>query len=217
MKKGLKYGIKAIGYVLLIPGVYILVSLILTYIPISEETNGHPKKSTIYLTTNGVHSAIVIPKNLMPSELISDLRIDASDRFFAFGWGEENFYLNTPTWGELKFSTAFRAAFLESSTLVHLTRHKVGRKQWIAVPVTENQLAKLNNYILASFDLYQGKKTRLDVPGYTKDRDDFYPAVGNYMFYNTCNSWVNTALKKSDMKACLWTPFEFGALRRHQD
>ena len=106
MKKGLKYGIKAIGYVLLIPGVYILVSLILTYIPISEETNGHPKKSTIYLTTNGVHSDIVLPKNLMPSELISDLKIDASDRFFAFGWEKKLLPKHTDL-GRIKIFNSF--------------------------------------------------------------------------------------------------------------
>lgn len=217
MKKGLKFSLKIIGYILLVPVVYILVSLLLTYIPISEKTEGHPKTKTIYLTTNGVHSDIVLPKDLMIPALISDLKMRTSDHFFAFGWGEENFYLNTPTWGELKFSTAFRAAFLESQTLVHITRYTNAKKDWIAVPVTETQLSKLNSFILGSFDSKPNDKKRLNVAGYTLDRDDFYPAVGNYMFYNTCNSWVNTALKESDMKACLWTPFEFGALRRHTD
>lgn len=217
MKKWLKYGLRVIGYIFLIPLIYLLVSLLLTYIPVAEKTDGENKHQIIYLTTNGVHADIVMPKDVMTPQLIADLKMHAYDRFFAFGWGEENFYLNTPTWAELKISTAFRAAFLESSTLVHLTRYRTAKPHWIAVPVTEKQLAKMNNYIFTSFALERGKKKRLDVPGYTRDRDDFYTALGNYMFYNTCNSWVNAALKESDMKACLWTPFDFGALRRHRN
>lgn len=31
--------------------------------------------------------------------------------YIAFGWGDKGFYLDTPTWADLKFSTAFKAAF----------------------------------------------------------------------------------------------------------
>jgi len=31
--------------------------------------------------------------------------------WLAFGWGDKGFYLNTPTWADLKFSTAVKAAF----------------------------------------------------------------------------------------------------------
>ena len=57
--------LKIIGYILVIPVVYIVISLILTYIPVSEKTEGAQKKHLIYLTTNGVHSDIVLPKNLI--------------------------------------------------------------------------------------------------------------------------------------------------------
>jgi len=206
-----------IGIIILIPVIYILISLVLTYIPISEKEDGTEKTKTIYLTTNGVHSDIILPKEYLTPALANGLYSAQGDRYFAMGWGEENFYLNTPTWGDLKFSVAFRAAFLKSNTLIHLTRYRTTREDWVAIPVTEVQLRKLNTYILNSFADGAQPKKRLDVKGYTLDRDDFYHATGNYMFYRTCNSWVNTALKESDMKACLWTPFDFGAIRWYED
>lgn len=209
---------KILGFVLLIPFIYFLVSLMLTYIPYSEKTDGAAKTQTIYLRSTGVHSDIVLPKKAMTVDLLEGVHLQSADRFFAFGWGDENFYLNTFTLADLKFSTVIRAFFfLDSKVLVHITRFDDSESDWIAVPVTEKQLSKLNNYILKSFALDQGRKKRLDVAGYTLDRDEFYSAAGHYMFYKTCNSWVNTALKESDIKASLWTPYEFGVLRWHQN
>jgi uncharacterized protein (TIGR02117 family) len=217
MKKYGKRFLKIIGYTLLVPVTYIVISLILTYIPVSEKTEGSSKEHIIYLTTNGVHSDIVLPKKLIISELLKDQKYHPKEQYFAFGWGEENFYINTPTWGDLTFSTAFRAAFLKSNTLVHVTRYRSKREKWIAVPVTNSQLQKLNTYILASFDEDTSKKQIVEGATYTPDRDNFYKAHGNYMFYKTCNTWVNTALKESDMKASLWTPFDFGILRWYEE
>ncbi len=209
--------LKGIGYVLLIPISYIVISLILTYIPVEGEIEEAQKNNTIYLTTNGVHSDVILPRKLMIPELLKGQKYHPKEQYFAYGWGEENFFLNTPTWGELKFSTAFRAAFLESSTLMHVTRYNTKRERWIAVQITEKQLQKLNTYILQTFDENDTGKQLIEGASYTPDRDNFYKAHGNYMFYKTCNSWTNTALKESDMKASLWTPFDFGVLRWYEE
>jgi len=215
--KYVKLLLKGIGYILLIPIIYILISLILTYIPVAEKTEEAPKKHIIYLTTNGVHSDIVLPKKLITPKLLKGQKYHFKERYFAFGWGEENFYINTPTWGDLTFSTAFRAAFLKSKTLVHVTRYRTKRDKWIAVTVTDVQLQKLNAYILAAFDENENGKQLVEGATYTPNRDNFYRANGNYMFYKTCNTWANAALKESGMKASLWTPFDFGVLRWYKE
>lgn len=212
-----KLFLKGIGYFLLIPITYILVSLLLTYIPIDEKTDNTPKKHTIYLTTNGVHSDIILSKKVMTPQLLKDQKYHPKEQYFAYGWGEENFFLNTPTWGDLTFSTAFRAAFLESSTLIHVTRYRKKRDKWIPVQITDIQLQKLNEFILNTFDSNENGKQLIKGASYTPNRDNFYKAHGNYMFYRTCNSWTNTALKESDMKGSLWTPFDFGVLRWYKN
>jgi len=194
--KYVKLLLKGIGYILLIPIIYILISLILTHIPVAEKTEEAQKKHIIYLTTNGVHSDIVLPKKLITPKLLKGQKYHFKERYFAFGWGEEN---------------------LKSKTLVHVTRYRTKRDKWIAVTVTDVQLQKLNAYILAAFDENENGKQLVEGATYTPNRDNFYRANGNYMFYKTCNTWANAALKESGMKASLWTPFDFGVLRWYKE
>jgi len=217
MKRILKNIAKIIGLLIAIPIIYIVVSLLLTIIPISEKESDQPKTHTVYVATNGVHADLVLPKNLIDQAILKDQIIRTNDTYFAFGWGEENFYINTPTWGDLTFATAFRAAFLESKTLLHVTRYRTVNSDWIPIKITDDQLSKLNTYVAQTFDETSGKKVIVDGATYTTSQDNFYRAKGNYMFYRTCNSWLNRGLKESGMKGSLWTPFDFGVTRWYEE
>ena len=46
---------------------------------------------------------------------------DSTLRYIAIGWGDKGFYLDTPTWADLKFSTAFKAAFWLGNSAIHTT------------------------------------------------------------------------------------------------
>ncbi len=199
-----------------IPIIYLGSALILTAITIEPESNVIPKDEVVYLNTNGVHLDVVIPKHKMTEELSESLVVNAEDQYVSFGWGDENFYLNTPTWGDLTFTNAFSALFLESSTLMHITRYRAQQKDWIEVKLTKDQFQKLNFYIANSFKTNSnGVKYLLEGQGYSS-RDEFYKANGSYSCFKTCNSWVNTGFKESEMKSCLWTPFDFGLMNKYE-
>jgi uncharacterized protein (TIGR02117 family) len=215
--KRLKKLLKWIGYVLLIPVTYLLVSLLLTVIPVSREMENQPLNKTIFLTTNGVHLDIVIPKESIKESLLLGIKHQTSDNYLAFGWGDENFYINTPTWGDLTFQNAFSALFLNSSTLMHVTRYRTKRSRWVEIKISEEELEKLNTYIFNTFQTREnGAKIILENQGYSAS-DDFYKAKGSYSCFKTCNSWVNTGFKESGLKACLWTPFDFGLMNKYQE
>ncbi len=200
----------------LIPIVYLLISLILTYIPIDYEDANNEKDKLIYISTNGVHLDIIIPKNLLDSNVLIDLKYSQNDQYLAFGWGDKNFYLNTPTWADLTFNNAFQAVFLKGPTLVHLTRYTENQIDWVEIKVNQKQLHKLNKYIFNSFYFdSKNQKVLLNNKGYFYN-DDFYEAIGNFTCFKTCNSWVNSGLKKSEIKSCLWTPFDFGLIGLHK-
>src|SRR5690606_22158956 len=86
-----------------------------------------PEEITIYILTNGVHTDIVCPiqseiinwNEIVPFENTLSQRNDSE--FVAFGWGDKGFYLDTPTWADLKFSTAFKAAFWLGDSAMHVT------------------------------------------------------------------------------------------------
>jgi len=209
--------LKLIFIIVLIPVAYLLISLILTIIPINSEAGNSEKNKSIYLNSNGVHLNIIIPRDLIDSTLLTGLKYDEHDQYFSLGWGDRNFYLETPTWADLTFKNSFVALFLKSPTLIHLTRYSTTREDWAEIKIDRDQLKKINQYIFDSFYTdSNNSKVLLPNKGYSNN-DDFYEALGSYSFYKTCNSWVNTGLKNVGIKACLWTPFEFGLLRIHQE
>ncbi|MEM6264550.1 MAG: DUF2459 domain-containing protein [Bacteroidota bacterium] len=207
---------KFILYLLAIPAAYGLVAMLLTAITIDRTGSGEALTQIIFLHTNGVHLDIAIPIADIDSMLLTGLKHTEEENYLSFGWGDENFYLNTPTWGDLTFRNGFNALFLNSSTLIHVTRYKQKRARWIAIKVSEVELGRLNAYLLDSFSLDEnGDKVLLEGQGYTS-RDDFYKAKGSYSCLHTCNSWVNTGFKQSGLKACLWTPVDVGLMNKYR-
>lgn len=208
--------LKWCSLIFLIPILYIFIALLLSYIPINPKISDSTQNKTIYIKTNGVHLDIILHKNDLDSLLINNLKYDEHDEYFAFSWGEKIFYLNTPTWGDLTFRNGFRALFLKNTTLVHLTRYTKIRNDWVVIKVNQTQLANINHYLNSTFyiNAYQ-QKVLLPNKGYDYN-DDFYEANGQYSLFNTCNTWVNTGLKQSGIKASLWTPFDFGLMYLHQ-
>ena len=201
---------------LLIPTIYILTSFLLTAITIDRVAEQAIDDRSIFLNTNGVHLDIVIRRNELDSLVLAGLTQFPNEKYFSIGWGDENFYINTPTWAELTFQNAFKAMFLKSSTLIHVTRYRQKRLDWVEVKINKPELAKLNAFILQGFALDEhGKKIILPNKGYSES-DNFYKANGNYSCLKTCNSWVNKGFKESGLRACLWTPFDFGLLGKYE-
>ena len=77
--------------------------------------NPHPSASkdiAIYIQTNGDHTDIVVPVKNQIKDWRSEISYqntkskDTAGKYVAIGWGDKGFYLNTPTWAQLKFSVA---------------------------------------------------------------------------------------------------------------
>lgn len=211
LKKILKYFL----YFLLLPTSYLVISLLLSAITIDRKVEQQVSNKSIYLSTNGVHLDVVLTKRDMHPILLADLKRAPSDNYLSFGWGDADFYINTPTWGDLTFKNAFKAMFLKSATLMHVTRYQSKRADWIEIQITEKELDKLNTYLINTFKTNgKGMKMILENQGYSSI-DDFYHAKGSYSCLKTCNSWVNSGFKESGLKSCLWTPFDFGLMNKY--
>ena len=216
MKKLLKFLLKLLLFLIAIPVVYLLVSLVLTAIPVNSDSVQAIDSHTIYLSTNGVHLDIVMPLELMDDQLLNGLKRTPEDSYFGIGWGEENFYINTPQWSDLTLGTAVNAAFLKNSTLLHINRYSRKNSAWVPVQLNDQELQAVNNYIQQTFRLdASGNKQLVPDVGYTV-KDDFYKARGSYSLHHTCNSWVNSCFRESGLKAALWTPFDFGVMNKYE-
>ena len=218
IKKILKLVGKIILGFILFVGLYLLSAYILSRIGVDREADDS-KDVTIYIKTNGVHTDIVVPVKNDQFDWSKDIRFentvskDSAEKFVAFGWGDKGFYLETPTWGDLTFKTAFKAAFALGTAAIHATFYKEMKedKDCVKVNISKQQYQRLIAYITRSFKRdVTGKVIYIQTNAVYGNDDAFYDAGGSYSLFHTCNTWSNNALKKCGQKACLWTPFDTG-------
>lgn len=158
----------------------------------------------IFVLTNGVHSDIVVP--LENSIIDWNTLVDPSKtrsgnsnvKYVAFGWGEKDFYLNTPTWSDLKFRTAVKALFLMNTTAMHVTFYSqlTESNTCKKICVTQEDYKSLVMYIENSFVKKDGLLVLIKGFSYA-DNDLFYYANGRYNLFVTCNIWTIKALRKA--------------------
>ena len=171
------------------------------------------KPNKVYATSNGVHMDLIFHTDLLDDHFLEQLQTVEGANYIAIGWGDKGFYLYTPTWAELKISTAIAAGFLPSKTLMHLTHYKYVKPNWKPIELCDEQLEAMKKFVYASFKNDKNDKIQiLEGTGY-RDNDFFYEAKGNYTCLYTCNIWVNQALKKGSVKTAIWSPFDKGILR----
>ena len=199
----------------------LFISIIILYVSIAHLLSLFPKQNplpysnkteTIYILYNKMHSDIIIDirdskydwQKLLPRLLKSE-----NKGFLSFGWGDKETYLNTPTWSDLKLSTALKALFINTPSLIHVSHfNRIDRFKYLkAIKVSSTQKNKIEKKILESF----GKKIIVEkkIKGY---REIFYYSPYKYNLIHTCNSWTGDILRESNITMSYWTPFSFNVV-----
>jgi len=212
----LKYFLRLVLLLFTVTIGYFVLALILSLISTSPKDIPCQKNNDIFVSTNGIHLDIILTKEKLPIEFQQNLALGNNVKYVAFGWGDKGFYLETPTWEDLKFSTAINAMFLKSEAVMHVTKYRIRYNHWQSVPICDYQLKPILEHIQSSFTKdASGKIEEIPNAGYTRF-DTFYEANGSYNLINTCNSWVNRALKAANIKTSIWSPFDKGILYQLQ-
>jgi len=197
------------GFVVL----YLLTAWICSNIATNPKSFKSQKQNMIYASSNGVHTDIIIPIESIDKNILKNLQVHPNTKFIAFGWGDKGFYLHTPTWGDLTFSTAFNAVFLKSDTAMHITEYAETNNKWKNIAVCSQQIKYLNKSFINSFQSDKNNSF-LKIEGHSYGNNDcFYEANGSYSCLKTCNTWTNNVLKKAEIKTAIWTPFDSGILK----
>ena len=203
--------------------VYLSSAFVLSRLTVEKTQPNAARDVPVFLHSNGVHTDIVVPIKTAQMDWSQQLPFrnipsgDTTMRYIAFGWGDKGFYLDTPTWADLKFSTAFVAAFWLGSSAMHTTYLHGLESGPATVPLylSRDEYARLIAYIQQSFR-YDTAGRAQHIKGHSYGRDDaFYEARRVYSILYTCNTWTNNALKACGQKACLWTPSDRGILHQY--
>lgn len=203
---------------------YAIAGTFLSFVPVNGDQLQKDDVS-IYILSNGVHTDLVLPiknEEIDWSEYVKFEHTkgkDTSANFIAFGWGDKGFYLDTPTWSELKFSTAFKAAFALGESAIHTTFHKqmIECENCVKINISNGNYKRLITYIQTSFDR-DGNDGFIQIKTTANygSNDTFYEAVGRYNLFYTCNTWANNGLKACFQKASLWTLLDGGIFYQYR-
>lgn len=223
--KNILYYLKRIGlFLLCFIILYGVAAFAFSKIPINSEVATNEDDVAIYIKTNGVHTDIVVPIRNEIKDWTKEIKVentkgkDSSMAYIAFGWGDKGFYLNTPRWSDLKYSTAFNAAFGLGESAMHATFFKEisENKDCVRLGISKENYKRLIAYIEGSFQL-DAQHLPIFISSTTYGlNDSFYEAKGSYTLFYTCNTWANNALKSAHQKAALWTVTDTGIFCHYQ-
>ena len=125
--KTLSFILLFLEVILLFLSTYLTIALIGASFPINTDYNPENGEIEIFVTSNGIHTDVCLPVEttlIKWTEFIDTKTfrgIKQSPKFISIGWGDKGFFLDTPSWSDLKASAAINAAFLPSSTAMHVT------------------------------------------------------------------------------------------------
>lgn len=197
-----------IGVVLVILA-YVAAALVGGSIPVNAGWRPPAGGVTIWVEDNGIHTGLVLPKvaagvdwrGFAPAGDLVDKRYGGYDHV-AIGWGEHAFYLETPSWAEVRPGTVMWAALGSDRTLLHVEHVPAPAD---SIPVRRIVLRPAEYRRLAAFILATRAPGRRRWRGYGPN-DVFYAGVGRYHALRTCNSWTGAALAAAGVRVGWWTP-----------
>ena len=160
----------------------------------------------IYVTSNGWHSEIVVPRTQIPTGAIPEAADFPDALYLSFGWGDETYYpAPDPTFG-----MTLRAAFLPTPAVVHLAGLRAHPKtifpadEVIELWLSGKEFGQLVAYLDGSFAREPTRQATRGLYPFSR----FYPAMGEFHLFNTCNTWTARGLNQGGLAIQV-----FGTLR----
>lgn len=193
---------------LLPPLLYLAAGAIGGAAPVNRDWRPASEGITVYVATNGVHTGLILPtrtaehdwSRLVRPEHLADPRY--AGHYLWLGWGERDFYLNTPTWAEVSPRTLLRSAIGSDETLMHVDHLLEPWSDARPIRLSRAEYRRLVASIRGSFDPSRPQPIRGYGPA-----DAFYPARGHYDAIRTCNWWTGRMLAAAGVRVGVWTPF----------
>ena len=153
------------------------------------------KAVTIYVASDGWHSAIIFSRALLPSGAVPEAADFPKAAYLSFDWGDAAYFpAREPT-----FAMTLSAALVPTRAVIRLTGLRRHPKQAypkstvLELKVSHAGFRKLIAYLDGTFDRNQAARARSVEPG-NDAFSLFYKATGKFHLFNTCNTWTARGL-----------------------
>ncbi|RAZ90442.1 TIGR02117 family protein [Mesorhizobium hawassense] len=167
----------------------------------------------ILVLKNPIHTDIAVPlddgvRRRFAFLADAGLPIEATDaRYIVFGWGGRAFYLQTPTWSQVKAMPVVKALTVDASVM-HVDiagAIKEPHPDVAGFDIDAAHFSALLDYIAASFQQGQNRPVVIEDAGYST-YDRFYQANGHFNALVGCNTWTAGGLRVAGLRTGWWNP-----------
>ena len=194
-----------------------LVALLLGIVlprPLFDPASGsEPPARRILVLSSQIHTDIAVPIDALTLADFAFLRdaglpVDHPDAsWILFGWGGRAFYLQTPTWGDLKPLPVFRALTIDAAVM-HVEILGAIAEPWpglLDFDIPDSKYHDMLAFIRASFTESGGAPLHIAGAHYGKT-DAFFEAHGSFNALLGCNTWTAAALRRAGLRTGWWNP-----------
>jgi uncharacterized protein (TIGR02117 family) len=209
---------------LLMPAFALFVALLMggTLVPRHPDFRPTPDGVPIYVVSNGFHTDVVLPLREPRTGQDWLLRLAqpgwaarfGTYEFVAFGWGNEQFYLQSYG-GRFPKPGTVLGALLPGRTLMHVDFYRRAPQAGthvVPLRISVAQYQQLTRYVEQSFAPDSAGRWQLrNAAGYSPE-DFFFRARGHYHALRTCNDWTNQGLGRAGIRAALKAPLAASVL-----
>jgi uncharacterized protein (TIGR02117 family) len=194
--------------------------LLLGYVPVNCHGKASPEDDSVclFIRSNEIHTDFVLPvsddsSGINWSEMFAPQRFrgDVSQcRYVAIGWGNRGFFVETPTWSDLKLTTALGAIVPSESVLhVEYLYDAVPGEYFHELRLSRDQYRELAAFIRETVGrVDENGQAALATESSYSHQDRFFLAKGSYHAFNNCNQWTGRGLQRAGVRTGIWTPLK---------
>lgn len=170
-------------------------------------------ESQILLLANPIHTDIALPvddevraafADLVPSGLPVDM---PGVEYLIIGWGGRSFYIETPTWGDIRPLPVLKALTIDRSVLHVSVAGPIDPGHPAVRPLTVTPEARSRMIAAIRESFVRDGGLPVAIPGAAYGADDvFFEAAGAFNAFVGCNTWTAAVLRAGGVRTGWWTP-----------
>lgn len=168
---------------------------------------------TILVISNPIHTDLAFPLDDETLRYFPFLEAEGLPvrhplaRWIIFGWGGRAFYLETPTWAELKPMPVVKSLTLDQSVMHVEVAGELNLQNAAihSIPIAQQDFDRMARAVAGSFRLRDGAVQAIPNKSYGRS-DRFFEANGFFNALLGCNTWTASMLRQAGLKTGLWNP-----------
>lgn len=181
--------------------------------PVASADSAVEGRHRILVLSNPIHTDIAIALDTETRSRFSFLEESGmplghpNARWIVFGWGGRAFYIETPTWADLKPMPLFKGLTVDRSVMHVDVAGDIAAPSdtVVAFEIGDAQYEKLLAYIEASFTPKDGVIAAIPDAAYGPN-DRFFEANGWFSAALGCNTWTAKGLREAGLRTGWWNP-----------